>query len=90
MSSFIPSISEDLGWVLLGLDKLPLTWSDGAEDGIRTRDPELIKERVLSTEPAQSLACNFRSSSFHPPLQSAPVVERSTVDWRHSSCSRDR
>ena len=52
------------------VEKSPLTWYDGAEDGIRTRDPHLGKVRVfVRLGPASPLKCGSVhpvSTSVHP------------------------
>jgi hypothetical protein len=59
---------------------VPLTWYDGAEDGIRTRDPHLGKVVFfVSVVGPAPLACG----SVHPvstsSTQSVAVVGRSTI-----------
>jgi hypothetical protein len=75
---YIPRTPEDLaGGPSINI---ALTCSDGAEDGIRTRDPHLGKVRVfVSLSPAQSLKCRSVRPVSSLPTKFAPVVERSTT-----------
>ena len=67
-----------------GVEKLPLTYYDGAEGGIRTRDPHLGKVAEYVLEICSRLA---KCCSVHPvsttSSQSVAVVERSTNSCGH-------
>jgi hypothetical protein len=65
----------------VGVEQLPLTSHDGAEDGIRTRDHHLGKVMDLALLVCLSpLKCASVHPVSTPSTQSVAVVERSTID----------
>jgi hypothetical protein len=62
------------------VEKPPLTWYDGAQDGIRTRDPHLGKVVVfVRFGLLDPLTCGSVHPVSSPSNQFAAVVERSTI-----------